>query len=350
MSSCFRAIETFQLKKSVKHQGMAFTAIFLAVTAGYSSIFYLPDPANNGFQGEHSVVIVGGMGVAVFGTMLLLSVYVWAAYYVERFTISGTSLGIRSMLQNRQFDVAELDSLKWRIRPLGGSIVIRARGTKSRLDLHGYAIDDRLRIIKALRDLVPTALQEGWPEFCFKVALPLRDGEPSSAGGEPALGSMTITRKRYDRMAAIGVPLSICGALVLWIWLNLWQLVALPAVVSAAWLLLRFNVPRNGRVECRLTSTLHGWVQLFGWGAILSAMMLMVGLRLSGVEKSTVCLIGCFVMGAAFPFIVYLVHKADKQRRIADTQAAHLAPGRWLKGYGCETKAEQVEGMAPPAG
>lgn len=329
-------VETFRLKKSVKYHGMVFAAIFLAALVGYSSIFFLEEPAKHGFKGEHSVAIVGGMGLVAFGTMLLLSVYMWAAYYVESFTISGTTLWIRSMLQNHQFDVSELECLTWRSRLLGGSIIFRVIGAKSRLDLHGYANDDRLQIIKALHDLVPTSVQEGWPDFCHKVALPLRDGRPSLARSEPSSECFTITRRRYDRMAGFGFPLSIFVAITLWVWLNLWQFFALPPLVVAAWLLLRFNVPPDGRMEARLTSTLHGRAQLVGWGAIVSAIPLMVGLRFWGVEKSTACLIGCVVIGAAFPPMLYLLHKADKQRRIADEQAANSAPEQWLQGHSNE--------------
>jgi hypothetical protein len=133
-------VETFRLKKSVKYQGMVFAAIFVAALVGYSSLFFLEEPARHGFKGEHSLVIVAGMGLVVFGTMLLLSVY-----------------------------VSELQSLTWRSRSRGGTIVFCVLGAKSRLDLYSYAEGDRLRIIKTLYDLVPAALQEGWPEFCHKV-------------------------------------------------------------------------------------------------------------------------------------------------------------------------------------
>lgn len=335
-------VETFRLKKSVKYQGMVFAAIFVAAVVGYSSIFFLEEPAEHGFEGKHSVAIVGGMGLAVFGAMLLLSVYLWAAYYVEMFTISGTTLTLRSMFQSRRFDVSELESLTWRSQPLGGSIVFRVIGAKSRLDLYGYASDDRLRIITALHDLVPDSVQDGWPDFCHSVALPLRDGRPSLARREPSSKCVTVTRRRYDRMAAGGIPFSILIAVALGGWLNLPQFFALPLFVVAAWLFLRFNVPPDGRDEERLSSTSVGRVQLIGWGAIAGTLLLMVGLHLWGVEKSTACLIGCVVMGAAFLPILYLLRKADKQRRIEEEQAASAAPERWLQEYPIEGNAEQT--------
>jgi hypothetical protein len=264
--------------------------------------------------------------------MLLISVYLWAAYYVERFTISGTTLSIRSMLQNHQFDVSELESLIWRIRPVGGSIVFRVSGTKSRLDLYGYANDDRLRIIKALHDLVPISVQEGWPEFCHKVALPLRDRRSLLERGDLPPKYFKITRKRYDRMAAIAFPLSILVAVVPWIWLNVLEFFALPILVIGMWLLVRFHVPPDGLAETRLTLSSVSRFQRIAWGAILGTPLLMAGLRIWGVEESTAYLIGSIVMGSALLPLLYLQHKADQQQRIADEQAAPSAPGLWLQG------------------
>jgi hypothetical protein len=310
---------------------MVLSAIFLTVCLGYSSIFFLKDPARHGFRGEHSVAIVGGMGLVVFGLMLLLSLYIWAAYYVEKFTIHGTTLSIRSMMQNYEFDLSELQSLTWKSCPVGGSIVFRIMGAKPYVEMYGYSHDDRLQIIKTMRDLVPASIQEGWPNFCHRVALPLRDGQPMLVRSEPSSQIVTVTRGRYDRAAAVVTPLSIVAAIVLWAWFNLWQFFALPILVLAGWLLLRFNVPPGGRVESRLTSTAQGRAQLFCLGTVMSVKLLMIGLRLGGVEGSTVCWIGCAILGTALVPILYMLHKVDKQRRIENEQAAKAAPDLWLQ-------------------
>lgn len=250
--------ETFRLRKMMKYMGMAFTAIFLAAAFVYLSIFFLEEPARHGFQRENSVVIVGSMGLIVFGAMLFLSVYVWAAYYVERFTVDGTKLALRSMLQNRQFEVSEIKGVLWRRYPNGGTILFHLPDGKARLDLDGYSKDDRIRIIRALHDLVPAQVQEGWPMFCHAVALPLRDGKPAIVRADPSAKLTTITRRRYDRMLMVGLPLSIAVAIAFWAGLNLGQFFALPVLVFGAWLLLRFNVPREGSNEVQLLDSARG--------------------------------------------------------------------------------------------
>lgn len=322
-------VETFRLSKSVKYQGMLLTALFLVALAGYSSVFFLDDPAKHGFKGKHSVAVVGGLGLVVFGTMLLLSIYVWAAYYVEQFAMSGTHLRVRSIFQNHEFDVSELECLAWRPRPLCGSIVFHVAGSKSRVDLYGYAKEDRLRIIQALHQRVPVSRQNGWPEFCHLVALPLRDGLPPVMRSDPSVQCLTVTRTRYDRMAAVVFPLAILVGITLWLSLNLWQPLALPLPVIAAWLLLRFNVPTTGRSEVRLTTSAEGRALLVGWSAIVSMPLLVVGLGFCGVEKSIACLTGCVIMGGVFLSMLYRLYKADKQRRQAQQRAAKLATEQW---------------------
>ncbi len=130
--------ETFRLRSAVKYQGMALSALFLAVLVGYWSMLLIDDPAKLGFKGNFSVLRVAWFGSLVFGTMLLLSLYIWIAYYVERFSINGTTISIRSMLQKRQFDVCEITCLHWRPYPAGGSIRFVGSGLKARLDLYGY--------------------------------------------------------------------------------------------------------------------------------------------------------------------------------------------------------------------
>lgn len=322
---------TFRLGKKIKYQGMAFTACFLVALIASSSIFFLDDPAKQGFKGEHSVAVVGGMSVAVSGIMVLMSIYIWAAYYVERLTINGTMLSIRSMLQNRQFDVSELACLKWRVYPIGGSIKFSVLGSTARLDLYGYDKEVRLQIIRALRELVPPRIQEGWPMFCHKVALPLKDGKPSTSRVDPTADYFTITRSRYDRMFKFGFPISVVLAIAVGMLSGLWQFAMLPVLVIAAWLLLRFNVPTEGRAEPRMSSTPQGRGQLIGWGAVVGAQLVMIGLALFGVEKSIACTIGCVIMLLAFPPMLYFLNKADKQRKTDDERGAESAEEEWLR-------------------
>ena len=323
---------TFRLRKMVKYQGMAYSTLFLAALIGCISIFFLEEPAKHGFKDAQSVARVGGLGVVVSSTMLILSIYTWLSYYVERFRFDGTLLSIRSMLQNRQFDVSEIECVRWKVYPIGGRIRFRVYGSRACLDLHGYSRSDRLRIIRALRNLVPVNKQQDWPMFCHKVAVPLRDGVPAVVRSDPSAEWCTINRRRYDRMLVICLPLSVALAVFVWWAFNLWQFLALPFLAVIAWVLLRYDVPQEGRAKKRLTSTSQGRAQLIGCVAVVSSQLLMVGLSLMGFGKLIACGTACVVLTLTCPPIMYLSLKSERHRKALDNQASQLAPTIWQEG------------------
>jgi hypothetical protein len=93
--------------------------------------------------------------------MLLLGLYMLVAYYVEEFAIRGKMVRIRSVFQNGRFHVDELQRLVWRCAPRGGAIHFKLIGSRWRLDLHGFSRDDRLEVIRMLRQAVSLNKQHG---------------------------------------------------------------------------------------------------------------------------------------------------------------------------------------------
>jgi hypothetical protein len=332
-------IQTFRLRKGVLYQGMACSAFFSAAVIACVSIFFLEEPAKHGFHGEHSVAVVGGMGCFVFGTMLLISIYLLVAYYVEQFKIDGTKMLVRTVLRNREFDVSQLQRLRWKNRPIGGGIQFRLPGRAVNLALHDYANDDRLRIIRALHAQVPTQIQDNWPSFCQQIALPLRDGFVSSLRFAPGARFYTITRRRYDRMVAICFPLSLVVALAVWMWRDLPQLTALPVLVVAMWLLLRFSVPREGQSSVQTTSANRCYL-IFG-GSWSVALVAMLAFGLSGEAESFSTAIVCLaVFAAVVP--LYFLFQADKERRAAEQVGLASVKDEWQRGeseLGIKTEA-----------
>ncbi|MFZ5829835.1 MAG: hypothetical protein ACOY3P_07095, partial [Planctomycetota bacterium] len=292
-------VETFRLRKSLKHQAMVLGVIALVELITVSSVFFLEEPAKRGLEREHSVAILGGMGVAVFGTMLLLSISLWASYSLGRATIDGTTILLRSLFRTRRFDIRELRSLTWSQHPAGGSIVFRLREFKSRLTLSGFEKDDRLRVIRALRKVVPAEVQEQWPMLCHKIAQPLRDGVEYRAGHDPSAKFCTIIRNRYDRLLAPCLVASITLAAGLIAWFRSWQFLVLPALIVGMWLVLRFHVPPEGLPVMRMTSTFCGRTAIFAMLAIVGSLILLIGLALAGIDRSTAHWIALSPMTAA---------------------------------------------------
>lgn len=321
--------ETFRPRAAEKYVAMVCTAFFLVAVIVYLSIPLLDDPVKHGFKREGSALFMAALGTAVFGTMLLLSIYSWVAFYFNSVTIADDMIEIRSVLRDRHFDLHKLQCLKWRIYPARGSVCLLAAGAKARLSLDPYSEHDRLRIIQRLRETVSPAVQEGWPMFCHEVALPLRDGYPSQMRSEPTAKFCTITRARYDQLFLVALPLSILLVIGLTVRYGLWQSIPLPFFMLAFWLLLRFGVPREGRVAAQLTSLSGGWAVLVGFSGMMVSLMLMIGLVLSGTDRDTACGAGLVILIPALAAMLWLLHKSEKTRRAAEGKAVELAPAIW---------------------
>ena len=335
--------ETFRLTRATKYLGMTMSAIFLTAIVVSLGMLALEDPARHGFHRPHSREIIVGLSVALYGTMLLGSVYTWRSFYVERFTIDGTTLWVRSMFQDHRFDVSELTRLQWRTRPLAGRLRFQTSSTHSVLDLGGYSAADRLRIIRILSELIPEAVQENWPAFCHKIALPLRDGPRTRLRTDPSLKFVRINRQRYDRIAAIAIPLSAAAAVAIGVIWGVWTFLAAPLLLVGAWLLLRSSVSPRGELHVHHSSAIPGNAAPITFGAIVSSLVVMSGLKLYGVDKDTACWVGLAIMGPALPYIMYMGHKADQQRWKRDELAAPFAPDLWKEGkeQACSPSAQR---------
>jgi hypothetical protein len=324
--------QTFRLRKAIKLQGMGFAALYLPIATAFGCLFFVQEPERYEFPDSHGAIIAGAMGVAVFGSMFILAIYSWAAYHAERLTIDGTKVWLRTLTHNRQFDVAELRSLKWKTSTHGGSIVFRLLGYAARLDLTGYEKADRLQIILALRRLVPSAVQVDWPLFCYKIALPLREGRVTARSCKPGERRCRITRQRYDRAFKILVPLATAIVLQVAAWFGLWQMLALPVALIFAWLLLRFHVPRKGYSDTHLASTSSGRLFMVTFAVIIAMQLMMLGLRLYGVEREAACSAGCAIIVPAFPMFLFALWRAERRRSMGERQAAQSAPDVWDAG------------------
>ncbi len=323
---------TCRPRKAILYQGLFYAVLFLGATVGYASLFFLDNPARQGFKGGWNAATLGGAGIAVFGLMFVLSLYTILTYYVERFAVDGSTFFVRSVFQNRQFDRTEIQSVQWKTSPNGGNLRFRAFGRTARLDLHGFDREDRLQIIRIVREMVPVTNQKGWNKFCHHIALPLRDDTSAMERVDDSIETVLVTRRRYDRLVCLLLPLSIVVAVLLWWWTALPQFFVLPPSVVGFWLLLRFSIRKEGSRTQRLTSHPAGRAQLAAWIAIALTQLLMVVLLVAGAGKNLVCTIGLvFLLVGMIPMFIWLL-RASKQQKAADQRGAETADAEWQRG------------------
>ena len=112
--------------------------------------------------------------VALFPLFSILSSLLLIAYQRSSVTIdSNAHLGIETQFFVRSVNLLTLDSAKW-IGSKTGAIHLFDGQRKTTIVFDYIDPISRHELIRSLRTLFPASKQEGWPEFCFRAALPLR--------------------------------------------------------------------------------------------------------------------------------------------------------------------------------
>jgi len=335
--------ESFRLRRSILVQGVLSTLVCLAATVGSTSVAFIDEPAKHGFEREHSVAIVVGMGLVVFGGMTLLSLYMLRAYYVEHVAVVGTAVSVTTVFQKRDFDAAAVDKLTWKLQPVGGKIDFCVSNRRTKVELSGYSEEDRLRMIRLFRALIPEEKQVDWRLFCQKIALPLRDRCSLSPGGKLAspasAGEVVITRARYDRMAAVLLPASLVPAVAYWWTTGAPVSLVLPAFVGFLWLFLRYSIRREGESRPSLIAVPGGRTALFGVVAVFCAPISFAVLLLAGLSTDTARTVELLILAPALLLFIYGSYRMGKQRGRDAEIAATTALDRWNRN---ELAAQQL--------
>ena len=323
---------TFRLRKGVLVEGLLGAPFFLLATIFYGSLFFPNNPAAQGFCNAQAAAALGGVGVTLFAAMFLLSLGAIRAYYVEQFRVEGNTIGIRSVLQNRQFTTSEIESVKWKLFPNGGGVRFRIFGRTARVDLHGFSREDRLKIIRIVRDLVAPEQQQGWDMFCHKVALPLRDGTQAADRMNASFETILMTRQRADRLFAVLIPVCSAGAIGLWRLIPLQQAILLPVATIGFWLFHRFSIPKEGKQYAKVMSVPGGRAYVALMVFMVLCTLLPVGWALIGIPRGNAApLFFWFVLLGVAAF-VFASAKAGRLLIVADRQAAEVAAKEWQQG------------------
>jgi len=321
--------ESFRFSRKFFWYGVLGMILFPAMTVGA----LIADPTECRCDRQHAV---GGL-IAIElipAAMTLLSACLVAAFYREQITIAGTEISIQSVFGRRQLDASQIEQIDWRPLPAGGRIVLRSPARQTKLELGNFSVLDRLRLIRRCRALVPPEMQNGWPTFCHKIALPLRDQRLFPKSLDPAVlaarGEMLITRRRYDRVAQLVLPIvSIVSVAVWWITGSPILFVYL-GFLAFVWVLVRYLVRREGYVEAIPRSP--RWPGCLAAAAWCLSMLTMATLRMVDFSPNESCFAALVTFLCLFPIAAVGLCRAGKQEKIAAAAAELSAPSEWNEG------------------
>lgn len=218
--------------------------------------------------------IYAAVFMAMFwGCWASLSCWLLLAYWREELRIVDGQITQRGVFGTKEIDLRSLTAVRWRTAPRSGSLVLTTATEKVKINLDRFETEDRVWLIRYFRNGVSEGLQDGWALFCHKIAVPLRDRNAIPLA-TPGPGNVRITRRRWDwYFAPLVILFAVLGVILYWC-LEMPEMLALPVMVVAFWLAIRFATPRGGFVAERITSDpqrLGFLIFLVGWLSVAVA-------------------------------------------------------------------------------
>lgn len=95
---------TFRPRKSLLVEGVLCAFFFVVAVVGYSSLLFIEDRA----------AALAWIGIALFGTMLILSIAMIVTYFRTNVRVTGETLRIRTLFRNIEIWSPEITKLEWK--------------------------------------------------------------------------------------------------------------------------------------------------------------------------------------------------------------------------------------------
>ncbi len=215
---------------------------------------------------------------------------------------------------------------------LDGTLVLRTLTEKMTIYLGNFEPVERLWLIRYFRNAAPMPLQEGWPLFCSKIALPLRDRD-ALLHGDPGPDSVRITRRRWDWYCVPFILLmAVFGFAASWRLQQPRMLVA-PLLPAFLWLMLRTVTPREGMAAKRITSepgmTNFLVFELFWFGVAVAGLVVF---KIWNPPMPVAAITAGIALVLWLGVLLWQACRLDRQRRERDEANASVAVGQWDEG------------------
>lgn len=298
-----------RLKKSYRNLGIIALIFSMGMMTGSSYI-----ALSNGSILDP--LVLGGF----WGCWIVLSVSVMLLlpYYRESLFVNDGTIIQTGIFRRREIALADIISVRWRIVPVGGSVVLCSSADKIKVTFDNFEREQRRWLIRLLRLSLPQSIQQDWERFCLRHALPLLK-HGTDAPLQP--GEILFTRRRWDRFFVVTtVVLVVLGIVCAWLLQSL-PLLAFPLVSLLLWPLMRFSTPAKGSRYTKTPAPEKRHLLFFAVWCFVGVALIPLGSSHNGLA------IGLMI--AWFAILLYLADRTDRWRKAARDVAAPAAAEEW---------------------
>ena len=107
--------------------------------------------------------ILGSLALGGFWAFwVALSVMLLLSYYRDSLLLDDGKIVQIGILRRREIALADIISVRWRIVPVGGSVVLRSSADKIKVTFDNFELEPRRWLIRLLRLSLPQSIQQDW--------------------------------------------------------------------------------------------------------------------------------------------------------------------------------------------
>jgi hypothetical protein len=230
--------ETFVASKWFRNM---MTVACLALCGGIELLWWLIALRGGG----GAVVQLGAMAFLALIAVLLAAhlFFCWR----HRLYLCEDGLASRGLGATTEVAFADVVQLKWWPESPGAA-TLSTNISSFRINFVRYRPVERLQVIRALRQAIPTSEQQDWNLFCVRVALPLRNPAGARSRHPVVLPRFLLDRTCFWLMAA-----ELAFAVLNWVLVGFpgdWTITVLPwAITGFVWMAARPFVPVRYRIR-----------------------------------------------------------------------------------------------------
>jgi hypothetical protein len=259
-----------------------------------------------------------------WGVMASLAAWTLLGYWSESLTISNGSVRQQCVMRQKEVQLKDVNAAQWRLVK-GGGLKLRTSSETFSIYFDNFEQAEALWLVRHFRDLVPEAVQQNWPSFCHRIAVPLRDRDVRLPCGPD---DVVLTRRRWDWYFIPFVLVATVFGIVAWLKLGLPRMLAAPLMPMALWLMLRLGTPKEGMKTERMTRKSDQGRAAFAagsWAGGLFAVLMVVKVSNPPMANVILGVASVVCMGG----MLWSVNRLDREFRGKAEEAAKSSVADW---------------------